>query len=111
MYLALNYKNIMMRYLLTIVLLAIVINVSAQNPTFYLFIGTYTNPPSKSEGIYVYKFNPNKAEATFVSKATGIVNPSYLAVSRDQKYVYSVNETHSDNGGDVSSFSFDKQKG
>ena len=101
----------MMRYLLTIILLAIVLNVSAQNPVFYLLIGTYTNSPSKSEGIYVYKFNPNKAEATFVSKATGVTNPSYLAISKDQKYVYSVNETHSDKGGDVSAFSFDKQKG
>ena len=101
----------MMRYLLTIVLLAVIMNVSAQNPIFYLLIGTYTNAPSKSEGIYVYKFNPNRAEATFVSKATGVANPSYLAISKDQKYVYAVNETHSDNGGDVSAFSFDKQKG
>ena len=101
----------MMRYLLTIALIAVVMNVSAQNPIFYLLIGTYTKAPSKSEGIYVYKFNPNKAEATFISKATGIVNPSYLAITKDQKYVYAVNETESDNGGDVSAFSFDKQKG
>src|SRR5690349_2997426 len=110
-YLASNYKTNMMRYLLTILLLAVVLNVSAQNPIFYLLIGTYTNPPSKSEGIYVYKFNPNRAEATFVSKATGVANPSYLAISKDQKYVYAVNETHGDTGGDVSAFSFDKQKG
>ena len=101
----------MMRYLLTIALLAVVMNVSAQNPIFYLLVGTYTKAPSKSEGIYVYKFNPNKTEATFISKATGVVNPSYLAISKDQKYVYAVNETGSDNGGDVSAFSFDKQKG
>ncbi|WP_240743358.1 lactonase family protein [Ilyomonas limi] len=101
----------MIRYFLTIIFFAVVMNVSAQNPIFYLLIGTYTNAPSKSEGIYVYKFNPNKAEATFISKATGVVNPSYLAITKDQKYVYAVNETQSDNGGDVSAFSFDKQKG
>lgn len=100
-----------MRYLLTILLFAVVMNVSAQNPIFYLLVGTYTNAPSKSEGIYVYKFNPNKAEATFISKITGVANPSYLAITKDQKYVYAVNENHGDNGGDVSAFSFDKQKG
>lgn len=100
-----------MRYLLTVVLLATIMNASAQNPIFYLFIGTYTKAPSKSEGIYVYKFNPNKATATLVSKATGVDNPSYLAISPDQKYVYAVNETQSDNGGSVSAFAFDKQSG
>lgn len=101
----------MMRYLFTFLFFAFVMNVSAQNPIFYLLIGTYTKAPSKSEGIYVYKFNPNRAEATFVSKASGVVNPSFLAVTKDHKNVYAVNETGSDNGGDVSAFSFDKQKG
>ncbi len=110
-YLACNIKYNPMRYFLTIVLLTIIMNVSAQNPIFYLLIGTYTNSPSKSEGIYVYKFNPNKGEASFISKAAGVANPSYLAISKNQKFVYSVNETHSDNGGDISAFSFDKQKG
>lgn len=99
-----------MRHLLTVALFFIVMNASAQNPLFYLLVGTYTNSPSKSEGIYVYKFNPNRNEATMVSKIA-TPNPSYLAISRDQKFIYSVNETHGDNGGDVSAFSFDKTKG
>jgi len=98
-----------MRYLVTIVLFAITMSVSAQNPTFYLLIGTYTKSPSKSEGIYVYKFNPNKAEAVSISKIAA-ENPSYIAISKDQKYVYAVNENDNDNG-QVSAFSFDKQKG
>ena len=98
-----------MRYCFTTILLLLTMSLFAQNPIFYLFIGTYTNSPSKSEGIYVYKFNPNKAEATSVSKIA-TENPSYLTISKDQKYVYSVNENDNDKGA-VSSFSFDKQKG
>lgn len=81
----------------------------AQNPIFYLLVGTYTK--GKSEGIYVYRFNPNKGEVTPVSKiATS--NPSYLAISKDEKYVYAVNENAGDaTPGEVSAFSFDKKKG
>jgi 6-phosphogluconolactonase len=83
--------------------------VNAQNPIQYLIVGTYTNT-GKSEGIYVYKFNPNRTEATQVSVVKA-ENPSYLAISKDQKYVYAVNENHGDNGGQVSALAFDKTKG
>ena len=84
--------------------------VYAQNPIQYLLVGTYTND-GKSEGIYVYRYNPNKNESNLVSVAKGISNPSYLAISKDQKYVYAVNENHGDKGGEVSAFIFDKTKG
>ena len=83
---------------------------NAQNPIQYLLVGTYTTS-GKSEGIYVYRFNPNRTEATLVSTAKGVENPSYLAISKDQKYVYAVNENHGDKGGDVSAFTLDKTKG
>ncbi len=98
-----------MRYL-TVLLFCIISTAGfAQNPIFYLLVGTYTT--GKSEGIYVYRFNPNKGEATYVSKVTGVENPSYLAISKDQKYVYAVNENHGEKGGEVSAFSLDKKKG
>ena len=77
----------------------------------YLIIGTYTRPNTKnpSEGIYVYKFNTNTAEFSAVNKAIGIKNPSFLAVSPDQKFVYSVGENDIDSF--VYSFSFDKKSG
>src|SRR4051794_24790441 len=84
--------------------------VNAQNPIQYLLVGTYTNT-GKSEGIYVYKFNPNRTEASLVSTTKGVENPSYLAISKDQKFVYAVNENHGEHGGDVSAFSLDKTKG
>lgn len=84
--------------------------VHAQNPIQYLLVGTYTNS-GKSEGIYVYRFNPNKNESTLMSVAKGVKNPSYLAISPDQKFVYAVNENEGETGGDVSAFAFDKAKG
>ncbi|UKT62928.1 lactonase family protein [Pedobacter mucosus] len=64
----------------------------AQKTNYNLLVGTYT-APGKSEGIYTYNFNTLTAVTTLKSIAKGIENPSYLAISPDQKYVYSVNET------------------
>ncbi|MBL7699725.1 MAG: lactonase family protein [Chitinophagaceae bacterium] len=72
-----------------------------------LLVGTYTG--KKSEGIYVYKFNTSNGELQKVS-STFSENPSYLALSPDKKFLYSVNENGDGKGG-VSAFSFDASSG
>ncbi len=75
----------------------------------YLITGTYTG--GKSEGIYVYKFNSADGSYKEVSHIKAS-NPSFVAISPDEKYVYAVHENgNNDNGGEVSVFSFDKEKG
>ncbi len=75
----------------------------------YLLVGTYTG--GKSEGIYVYKFNSENADYKEISHIK-TSNPSYLTISPDEKYVFAVQENGKDgNGGQVSAFSFDKEKG
>lgn len=65
----------------------------------YLVVGTYTS--GKSQGIYVYDFSKDGSSKIVDSAVT--MNPSYLTVSPDQKFVYAVNET---TGGKVSAYSF-----
>lgn len=77
------------------------------NSNFHLLVGTYTT--GKSEGIYVYKFNVKTGEFALESIAKNIKNPSFLAISPDEKYVYSAGET--DKQGSVHSFAFDKKTG
>lgn len=75
----------------------------------YLVTGTYTQ--GKSEGIYVYTFNTNDGSYKEVSHIK-TSNPSFIAVSPDEKYVYAANENgDQDNGGEVSAFAFDKKTG
>jgi len=82
---------------------------SAQKKENYLLIGTYTS--GKSEGVYVYRFNSNTGNFDSVSMIK-TSNPSYIAVSPDEKFVYAVNENaDKGNGGKVSSFAFDKKQG
>jgi len=77
-----------------------------------VYIGTYTT--KGAEGIYVYSFDPSSGELTFSSKATGIVNPTFLAIDPQRQYLYAANEvdTFDDKpSGAVSAFSIDRETG
>jgi len=81
-----------------------------QVPRFYhLLIGTYTNGTSK--GIYVYKFDAKTGAVALEQVAAGVKDPSYLAVSANNRFVYAVNESHNPKGDSVSAFKFDDQSG
>lgn len=87
-----------------------------------VFIGTYTEPilfgtgkvlQGKGEGIYVYRLDPSGA-LQFVSKTTGIANPSYLAFDATGAFLYAVNELKRFEGeatGTVSAFAVDRSTG
>ncbi len=94
-----------MKKLVGIVLLFITTISFAQNKSFYLLAGTYTT------NIQVYKFNTADASLKLVNSISGTENPSYLAITKDEKYVYAVNENHKEKPGELSAFSFDKVKG
>ncbi len=84
------------------------------NGQYDLLIGTYTTN-GKSDGVYVYRFDAQTGQMTRLSSAKTI-NPSYLVVSRDARFVYAVNELPGDNGpaterGGVSAFTFDRASG
>ncbi|MDJ1499005.1 lactonase family protein [Xanthocytophaga agilis] len=80
----------------------------AQN--FYLFIGTFTGPAG-GDGIHVYRFDSKAGTLTKVSNTQKLVNPSYLTVSPDGKFVYSCTESRLPGSGNVSCFAFSKQTG
>jgi 6-phosphogluconolactonase len=83
--------------------LTVSFNVFAQqSKDQYLVIGTYTS--GTSDGIYLYKFNTETGENSFVSSAK-TSNPSYLTISPNKKFVYAVNETAP---GNVTAFIFNK---
>lgn len=98
-----------MKRFLLVICVALSLFASAQKEN-YLLVGTYTSK-DKSQGIYVYKFNSETGDAQQV--AVGIAgNPSYLAISPNEKFVYSVHENgNAGKGGSISAFSFDKKTG
>lgn len=76
----------------------------------FLLVGTYNS--AKSEGIYVFRFNSTDG-SVLESGHIKTSNPSFLAISPDNRFVYAVNETadSTGNGGRLTSFSFNNQTG
>ena len=77
-----------------------------------LYVGTYTT--GKSEGIYLYRLRLSSGELKHVATAKGVVNPSFLALSPNRRYLYAVNEVGDFEGkksGAVSAFAVDQRTG
>ncbi|CAM4111255.1 lactonase family protein [Flavobacterium weaverense] len=66
-------------------------SVQAQNNKSNLLIGTYTTK-CDSKGIYVYDFDAKTGNFNFKNSTENVINPSFLSISSDNKYIYSVNE-------------------
>jgi 6-phosphogluconolactonase len=83
-----------------------------------VYVGTYTatlpHVAGKAEGIYVYQFDSSTGALTLVTKATGIVNPSFLTIDPQQRNLYAVSEVQKSDdqpGGLVSAYAIDAQTG
>lgn len=94
-------------YLFFLLIFSVVL-IQAQNNKLNLIVGTYTNKCS-SKGIYVYEFDTDNAQIRLKKSSDSIVNPSYLAISQDNKFLYAVNENGKEST--VSSFQFDGVSG
>ncbi len=82
--------------------------IHAQENKFNLIVGTFTKN-CESKGIYVYEFDANAGDFSFKNNTENILNPSYLTVSSDNKFVYSVSEN--DKKSTASAFKFDSKSG
>lgn len=85
----------------------------ASSGQYIAFVGTYTSKTS-SKGIYAYRFDANKGQLTPIGVSAEAVDPSFLAVHPNGKYLYAVNEIGNFNGevsGAVSAFAIDAKNG
>lgn len=76
---------------------------------YYLVIGSYSG--ADDEGIKIYAFDSESAEATYVSGLKGIDNPSFVYPSADGTRVYAVGENDAPAVATAHSLSFDAEKG
>lgn len=98
----------MKKYAFVLLSLLLTANNFAQQNPLNLIIGTYTNTCA-SKGIYVYDFNTETADFKLKSNTDKVVNPSFVAVSEDGKFIYSVNENGA--ASTVSAFTLNAKTG
>lgn len=83
-----------------------------KNKEIIAYIGTYTNGESK--GIYSFRMDALNGELTPFGIPASVENPSYLAISSDNKFLYSVAEVDTfgtQQCGAVASFSIQPETG
>jgi 6-phosphogluconolactonase len=85
---------------------------SKKSTELLLYVGTYTN--GKSEGIYVYRMNPDGGELKHAATVKGVSNPSFLAIDPKRRFLYAANESGEfagKKGGGVTAFAIDLKTG
>jgi 6-phosphogluconolactonase len=91
---------------------------SPKPPQYLVYIGTYTlgdnGQPTKSKGIYAYRFDAATPQITPLDAAAETVNPSFLAVHPNHRFLYAVNEVTNYKGersGAISAFAIEHTTG
>ena len=82
-----------MRYLLILsFIIFAAFQANSQNENIEkLYVGTFTS--EGAEGIYLCNFNSESGEISLNKTFKGVDNPSFLKISTDRKYLYSVSRT------------------
>ena len=78
--------------------------------TTLLFVGSFTDK-KPGEGIHVYEFNINTGESTLKFTLDSITNTSFLKLSNNGKYLYSVMDSQMTYNGKIASFAVDSIQG
>ncbi len=114
-------------FLSTVLSLPLAFGSPAPDGAYFVYFGTYTGftymneglpaGGSHSKGIYVSRFNPATGEVSHPELAAQIVNPSFLAVHPNHRFLYAVIEDPLSLGPDfdhesfVSAFAIDPTSG
>lgn len=91
-----------------IFLLILCVNFNCYSQNSYVFVGSYNSDKNK-EGIYVFQLDTATGNLKKITTVKNILNPSYLTISPNGKYIFACTETKTPNAGSVSSFEFKPQ--
>lgn len=94
----------------TLFSLCFIASLLLQAQTYYVFVGAYV-PKAADQGINVYVLDTLSGELKHQSLCPELVNPSYLNLSPNGKFLYACTEARVPKGGNVSSFTFDSLSG
>jgi 6-phosphogluconolactonase (cycloisomerase 2 family) len=78
--------------------------------TTLLFVGSFTDK-KPGEGIHVYEFNKKTGESTLKFALDSVTNTSFLKLSKNGKYLYSVMESQMEHNGRIGAFAVDSVNG
>ena len=106
-------KRSLLVYLLATFLLATVVPAAADEGDYLVYVGSYTDAPSKSKGVYAWRFDPVSGRLTALGVVAETVNPAYVYATADGRFLYAVNwqTPEAAKGDTVSAYSINKNTG
>jgi 6-phosphogluconolactonase len=78
-------------YVLTVFLLATVGDAAAAEGDYLVYVGSYTDAPSNSKGVYAWRFEPSSGKVISLGLVAETVNPAYVCATPDGRFLYAVN--------------------
>lgn len=75
-----------------------------------VFFGSFNHDKNK-KGIYVYELDAQNGKLKKKSQFSGVLNPSFLTISKSGDLLFSVTESKTKNAGSVSSFKINPESG
>jgi len=103
-----NLKQKTMNQKIYLLALAFLITLNSFSQNTYVFLGSY-NRDLIAESIQVYQLDTVKGKLNKITSAKNIINPSYLTLSPNGKFLYACTDTKTPNAGSVSSFEFNPE--
>lgn len=98
-----------MRIQKIVLFISFLIGTSLYSQKQFVFFGSY-NWDKGSEAVYVYELDNDTGKLSKVASSSDVINPGYITVSSDGKYIYASSDAKTPNYGTVSSFAFDADK-
>ena len=87
---------------------------ASASDNYLMYVGTYTQEGSTSKGIYAYRYDAKTGKVASLGLAAETINPSFLAIHPNHRFLYAVNEIGNYQGkksGAVSAFAIDAATG
>jgi 6-phosphogluconolactonase len=80
---------------------------------YVVYVGSYTDPPSTSKGIYGWRFSPASGAVAPLGLVAQTVNPAYLHATPDEQFLFATNWQTADaaRSDTVSAYSIDAKSG
>jgi 6-phosphogluconolactonase len=80
---------------------------------YFIYVGSYTDAPSRSKGIYAWRFEPSSGTITPLGLVAETVNPAYVCATPDGRFLYTVNwqTAEAAKGDTVSAYAIDHKTG
>jgi len=86
---------------------------ASDSEEYLVYIGSYTDPPSSSKGIYGWRFSPASGRVAPLGLVAQTVNPAYVHATPDGKFLYATNwqTTNAEQADTVSAYAVDPRSG